>query len=82
MSGWVISVLAIVIFISIILLTYFYENIVIPAICFGAAIFLGYCSIASGIYMMLILPVGCIIFAIIYMKDHTIHRKPPKEDKK
>lgn len=82
MPIWIISILTIVIFVTIILLGYYYEDIVIPAVCFGAAIFFIYCSIVSGVYFMLIVPVGCIIYGIIHIKDHPIHKKPPKEDKK
>lgn len=82
MPAWIIAIVAIVIFAAIILLAYYYENIVIPAICFGAAILFVFVCIISGAYIMFIIPVASIVLGAIYMKDHTIHRKPPKEDKK
>lgn len=75
MPQWIIAILTTAIFITIILLAHFYEKILIPSICFGCAIFFGYCAIASTVYLMLIIPAFCIVYGIINIKDNPIHRK-------
>ena len=65
---------------TIFILAALYEEIVLPSIYIGASIFFVYVAIASQLYIMLILPAFGIFYAIVYIKDHPIHRK--KKDKK
>lgn len=63
----------------IIILAMLYEKIIIPAICFAAAILFTYFAIASEVYVMLIIPAFCIFYGIVYIKSNPIHKKTRKK---
>lgn len=62
-------------------LMYFYERVLIPSVCFIAAVLFIFFSIASEAYFMLIIPVFCVVYGVIYIKSNPI-RKRIKENEK
>ena len=77
------KIILFIILVAVLLIAiYYYENIAIAATAFAAAIFFAYISIACGVYVMLIVPAGCLIYGIIAIKDNPPKRKTRhKEDK-
>lgn len=60
-------------------LMYFYERVLIPSVCFITAALFVFFSIASGAYFMLIIPVFCVIYGVIYIKSNPIRKKDKRK---
>lgn len=75
-------VIAILILAGLMILVTYYEDIVLPLICFATAAFFIYYCIYTEVYIMLLVPAFCIFWGVIHLIDQPITlRKRDKKDK-